>query len=327
MTQRMTQPVSEPERSLSAVLQPRRGAAMPAALVQMQGPCRLQIAGARSIHVHLALEGSVVLETGDIAGPIEIPEGRCVIVLGLRTHALVSAPGRDGSARVGLDLRPDQDRVATVRLGADGPRRLFLTAVRDFDEPLQALLRGLPPVLTAGFGADADQAGFVLAPGAIVPMLHGRGSAAFAAALAELCFVQAVRGAFLKVAVPKGASGSIYRHPAVSAAVNRINAAPGEAWTVPRLAETAGMSRSAFAAAFRRHVGQSPGEFVAAVRMDRALALLGDRRILTSQIARRLGYRSESAFIRAFRKRHGAAPGAFRAWSSARQSKEPPEAS
>jgi AraC-like DNA-binding protein len=58
--------------------------------------------------------------------------------------------------------------------------------------------------------------------------------------------------------------------------------------------------------------------------MERALAMLGDRRMLTSQIARRLGYQSHSAFIRAFRKRYGAPPGAFRAWSPASRTPESP---
>lgn len=302
----MTQPNSEPERSLSAVLEAHRGGAMAGALVEMQGPCRLRLSGARTIHVHLVLEGAVFLETEGGAAPVEIAEGHGAIVIDQRAYALTDAPERKAPVWDGLDLRGGVDRLSMALIGGDGPRRRLLTASRAFDEPLQALLRGLPSVLMTG-SADA-----FLAPGAILPLLQGRGAATFAAALAELCLVQALRSAFLQVAVPKGASDSIYKHPSVSAAVNRINAAPGEAWTVPRLAEAAGMSRSAFAAAFTRHVGQAPGEFVAAVRMERALAMLGDRRMLTAQIARRLGYRSQSAFIRAFRKRYGAPPGAFR---------------
>jgi AraC-like DNA-binding protein len=317
----MTQPNSEPERSLSAVLEAHRGAAMASALVEMQGPCRLQLAGVGSIHVHLVLEGAVFLDSGDEAAPLEIAEGRGMLVVGQRAYALTDAPGRKAPVHDGLDLRCGVDRLPAVQIGGYGARRRLLTASRVFDEPLQALLRGLPPVLPTGHGPGARS---FLAPDAIIPLLKGRGAAAFAAALAELCLVQALRSAFLQVAVPKGSSGSIYRHPSVSAAVNRINAAPGEAWTVPRLAEAAGMSRSAFAAAFRRHVGQAPGEFVAGVRMERALAMLGDRRMLTSQIARRLGYQSHSAFIRAFRKRYGAPPGAFRAWSPASRTPESP---
>ena len=77
------------------------------------------------------------------------------------------------------------------------------------------------------------------------------------------------------------------------------------------LAETAGMSRSAFAARFRELLGEAPLAYVTQWRMQKAMQLLRQRDRKLIDIARSVGYESDAAFSKAFRRVVGASPGEY----------------
>lgn len=91
---------------------------------------------------------------------------------------------------------------------------------------------------------------------------------------------------------------------------------PEQSFSLPRLAEVAGMSRSVFAARFAEAWSQSPIEFLKGLRLARAAQLLTRTDLPVKAVAGRVGYASRSAFTRAFVARHGIGPLAFRAASS-----------
>jgi AraC-like DNA-binding protein len=74
----------------------------------------------------------------------------------------------------------------------------------------------------------------------------------------------------------------------------------------------AGMSRSAFAAAFRRAFGQSPMSLVKLVRLRRASELLVATTLPVADVAKRVGFSSRSNFSLAFGQLHGMDPSRFR---------------
>jgi AraC-like DNA-binding protein len=80
-------------------------------------------------------------------------------------------------------------------------------------------------------------------------------------------------------------------------------------WTVESLAESAGMSRSAFAARFKGLLGQTPLEYVTEWRMQKAMQLLEQRDRKLIDVARSVGYESDAAFSKAFKRVVGATPG------------------
>jgi AraC-like DNA-binding protein len=88
---------------------------------------------------------------------------------------------------------------------------------------------------------------------------------------------------------------------------------PEHAYTLPELAEVAGMSRSVFAARFADAVARPPFEFLKSVRLTRAARLLADSDLPVKTIAAQVGYESRSSFTRAFSAAHGTSPTAFRA--------------
>lgn len=93
---------------------------------------------------------------------------------------------------------------------------------------------------------------------------------------------------------------------------------PGENWNLAAMATQAGMSRSAFAAAFKSAVGQPPADYLADWRLSLAQAQLRQGRQV-KQIADDLGYGSAPAFSRLFSQRAGMSP---RQWLAHEQAKE-----
>ena len=94
----------------------------------------------------------------------------------------------------------------------------------------------------------------------------------------------------------------------MSAAIQSMHDDPAHRWTLQKLAERVGMSRSIFALKFKETVGASPMEYLTRWRM----LLAGDRLTNSgdhiSVIALSLGYESESAFSKAFKRVMGCSP-------------------
>jgi AraC-like DNA-binding protein len=81
---------------------------------------------------------------------------------------------------------------------------------------------------------------------------------------------------------------------------------------IDELAATVGLSRWHLERLMRKYTGASPREHLAVARMERAIALLAQRRLSIKELSYRLGYGNASAFTRNFRKRYGASPRSWR---------------
>ena len=104
------------------------------------------------------------------------------------------------------------------------------------------------------------------------------------------------------------ALGDPYLAPVLAA----VHADLAQPWTMSRLAATAGLSRTAFAARFTDRVGEPPMRYVTSLRIQRARTLLRDERVTVTAVATRVGYRSEVGFAAAFKREVGVPPGVYR---------------
>lgn len=95
--------------------------------------------------------------------------------------------------------------------------------------------------------------------------------------------------------------------PRLARALVAMHEAPGAPWTLAELAARAGMSRSAFAAAFKALVGQPPADYLADWRLALAQSRLHDGHAVKT-IAAELGYANASALSRVFSQKIGASP-------------------
>ncbi|CAN7481093.1 AraC family transcriptional regulator [Rhizobacter sp. LjRoot28] len=96
-------------------------------------------------------------------------------------------------------------------------------------------------------------------------------------------------------------------HPGLARALTAMHEQPAQAWTIAALAREAAMSRSAFALAFKRTVGEPPAAYLSQWRLSIARQRLAAGHPL-KQVAGDVGYQSASALSRAFALREGASP-------------------
>lgn len=78
--------------------------------------------------------------------------------------------------------------------------------------------------------------------------------------------------------------------------------------SVERLAQLAGMSRRWYTEMFKRMTSQSPGDYVAELRIGKAKELLNLTDDPLYEIARKVGYEDEHYFSRRFKQKVGASP-------------------
>jgi AraC-like DNA-binding protein len=134
------------------------------------------------------------------------------------------------------------------------------------------------------------------------------GASLVAQDLAHMMLVQALR-----LHLAEGSRGGVgwlfaLADKQMSAAITAMHESPGDRWTLPKLAERAGMSRSTFALKFKETVGASPMEYLTRWRMLVAADKLTNSSDPISAIALSLGYDSESAFSTAFKRVMGSSP-------------------
>ncbi len=106
-------------------------------------------------------------------------------------------------------------------------------------------------------------------------------------------------------------------HPRLRHALIAMHEAPAREWSLEDLADTAGMSRSGFADAFRETVGITPLAYLQGWRISVSQRALRKGRPL-KLVAVEVGYGSEAAFSRAFKAQIGTTPSSWRRGQQAR---------
>lgn len=159
--------------------------------------------------------------------------------------------------------------------------------------PLDAV-EGLRPALDLLF-AEAD---------------HVRcGSRVLADRLFEVVLIQLLRWIIDHPAAVGVTSGLIMglSDPRLAKALVALHRSPYEDWSLARMASTAGMSRSAFAAAFKDATGTTPAAYLTDWRLSLGASMMRSGRPV-NLIATELGFASASSFSKAFRQRMGVSP-------------------
>ena len=104
----------------------------------------------------------------------------------------------------------------------------------------------------------------------------------------------------------------------VGAALAHLAGHFAEPFSVKESAKKYSLSVSYFSALFRKHVGQSPAEYVRKQRLAHARRLLLGSRLSIAEVGELCGYPNTNYFVRLFRQRHGCTPGEYRAGAGAK---------
>lgn len=102
------------------------------------------------------------------------------------------------------------------------------------------------------------------------------------------------------------------KDPYLAKALAVMHDAPNENWTIHKLAEVAGMSRSSFAERFKEIVGVPPLTYLIDYRLRLAARYLRLQQYSISRISELVGYASDSTFSQAFKRVYGVSPRAYR---------------
>lgn len=207
------------------------------------------------------------------------------------------------------------ERFEYMRYGGGGDETRVTCGVLSFDQVAgQKLINQLPAVIHMQQHSDnptsqlpaqiksliqlmSDEA-FAMAPGGETVIAH----------LADIIVIQAIRYWVAHEAeAGKGWLGAL-KDPKIGKALAAIHAHPESDWTVDRLAQQAGMSRSGFSARFSEVIGTSAKQYLTEWRMSLARIKIMQTSTTLADLAETLGYQSEAAFSRAYKRVFGESP-------------------
>jgi AraC-like DNA-binding protein len=268
--------------------------------LRASGAWGMRFPGFIGIGFHVLLHGEAWLIV-EGSTPARLRPGDVVIAPNGAEHGLAHAPVRPGE----LPEFPRTDRPVSR------PDVEFLCGAYRLDHGwLHPTLRGLPETIVV----SPDHAHFPKLR-TLVGLLENevsevqQGNWVTRSALVDLILVHALRHWY---SAPDNAGRTAAADPAIGATLDRIHERPQHAWSVQRLAEVAGMSRTSFNRRFTIQVGLPPMTYVTYWRLTCAARLLRQTTFGLATIARQVGYSSEFAFATAFSREYGLAPGQFR---------------
>jgi AraC-like DNA-binding protein len=291
----------------------------------MGPPWAVAFPAQRPARFHFVARGGCWLQTAS-GGWQRLNAGDAVLLPHGSFHVLASSPDVPAVDIGSLARTAVADNIYLV--GDPGDRRgghaagpgdaapdvMFCGALRFNLDPLHPLIAMMPPVMLAGELAAKDPT----VPALLEAMerevaLDRIGACGILARLAD-----ALAASIIRAWVECGCSDATgwiaaVRCPRIGKVVAAIHAEPERDWSVPALAGVMGASRSTFADAFTRTMGESPAKYVAKVRMFQARRWITQDGMRVAVAADRLGYESEASFSRAFKRVIGHAPSAGRA--------------
>ncbi len=185
----------------------------------------------------------------------------------------------------------------------------FVCAALDFDgAPAHPLLQALPPLVVlplAQVNGLEHSLALLFAEADRVRC----GARLLADRLFEVVLIQLLRWLLDHpdaAGVPAGLITGL-AEPRLARTLSALHEQPGRPWSLERMAQTAGMSRSAFAAHFKAALGCTPADYLAHWRLALAQAQLRQGRPIKA-IADELGYANASALSRLFTHKLGVSP-------------------
>jgi AraC family L-rhamnose operon transcriptional activator RhaR len=114
------------------------------------------------------------------------------------------------------------------------------------------------------------------------------------------------------VAALDGSSEITPMHPAVEATLERLESEPEHPWRMTDLARAVSLDAKYLTRLFHAEVGVPPLTHLTSIRIERAAALLADRRFSIAQVGAAVGWPDATHFSRRFRALMGISPRTYR---------------
>ena len=124
--------------------------------------------------------------------------------------------------------------------------------------------------------------------------------------LCELLTIQVLRHVISSDQVNGGLLAGL-SHPKLSKLLDALHKEPAGQWSLQEMAEVANMSRARFSLQFRATVGQTPGDYLASLRVDLAKNHLRQGQTV-GWTANEVGFENPSGLARVFKSKTGLSP-------------------
>lgn len=270
-----------------------------------QGPCWAAIQG----------EAAVRLETGDI---LVVPRGDAYKIANEPQYPTVED---EATSIEFFRLMAAGEIPPVVTDGGPGPERnsLICGFLACDMHPYNPLLSTLPRMIRVPAPARGHDPLSSLIDFALSESKQTQGGErCLLMRLSEVMFVEVLRR-YLRTS-PTGESGWLHglRHPMVGRALSLLHQRVSYPWTLKKLANEIGSSRSTLAEKFTQIVGVPPMQYLIRWRMQIAASRISDGSAKIYAVAREVGYESETTFSRAFKRVVGQTP---KSWRERRRSR------
>ena len=281
--------------------------------LEATAPWAVHFAGDQRIKFGMVARGSCWLSAEGQPLPVALRSGDCFVLTDGRSFSIGDDPATPSRPCTEvLQDAPGQRRL--LAFGGGGSAATLIAGWFAFDgHGGQPLFAQLPPVLHVRM--DEERARALQATLDLLALETSEdelGAGVVTKRLAEIIFVQAIRTYVRTASAHRAGWLAALTQPKLGAAVRAMHDRIDRDWSVGELASIAGMSRSAFAAAFRDRVGEAPHAYLTRWRMYKAGCLIRSGRKSLAQTARAVGYQTDSAFNRIFRRHFGVTPAAYR---------------
>ena len=286
-------------------------------LVELDADSGVLVPASSRVMLHLILQGGAVIELRESGTSTseELVAGEYAVLFYGDPHTVKGTREATRLSPLSDDGEPTDEPASLDLVGSSGRCARLVSCALTLARAMPSYaVPPLPKLLAVRPGRDAVRLRHVTSvdPLQIDADCHGPGGSAFMHALANVLLFQIIRQAYSQTTRVFPVSLGAPIANTIAATLRIMEAHPQRSWTVAQLAKGMGLSRSAFAAQFRAHVGRSPMEYLTEVRMKYAADLLrGCSGIPLWEVGRRVGYQDESSFARAFKLRFGVSPRAY----------------
>lgn len=299
--------------TLSDLLQSVRIAKIDTVFVEIGDGAGVRLSSNRNACLHLVLDGHITLDHGgSVNGAIPLHAGDYAVSLGGKPQVLTTGAEARITASDYFMAAHTHDSPPTIRFGTGRRAARLLTGV--FQLPVvNPLVRALPRRMVVRGDSEEAAARALLLPdmNALAMVAQGPGATTLLTSALDTLFMQAVRGevaALFRDGLELVGKLARLRIPI---ALSLIHSHPERRWTLEKLAEEVGISRSAFAAEFVSVVGEPLTPYLTRLRMTRAADMLRWQPVVVADVAWHVGYESVASFSRAFRKHFNTSPAAY----------------
>ena len=282
--------------------------------VKLSGDWSYSVTSSEVIYFYLVQEGSFYISVGEISR--KIYAGDIVMICNTHKHVCY-ALNHHGNEAKPLDKTLFKYNQDSVDVYDDSSQKVQLILVEcQYDkELLQPLLSTLPSILPehddmheSKFKALDVAVGFIT----LESKYERLGKMVMINLWASIVMVECLRTYIERLPEATDSWLQAMKDPYLAKALMAMHEVPSYNWTIHKLAEVAGMSRSSFAQRFKDCVGMPPLTYLIEYRLRLAARYLRLQQNSIGRISELVGYASDSTFSQAFKRVYGLSPKAYR---------------